>query len=331
MNVIRKLMDGLRPAIRARRALRGPKRPTWNEDLEVVASVLRRSANASTLMPLKWQRAVTDPPRPMTRVMRETEMSDLDVPSPAGPIPSMWFQTGASDPERVFIYLHGGGYSIGSLRSHRDLICRICHASGMRVLAPAYRLAPEHPFPAQLEDALAIYRYVLQQGVRPEHVVIGGESAGGGLTLSTALALRDHGEPLPAALVVISPWVDLEGRGDSFDVNRPYDFVTRYGLRQYAKRFVSDENLRNPLAAPIHAHLEGLPPLLIHVGEAEGLLDDALSLHQRALQAGLDVTLQAFPDMIHAFHVFAPMLPLAREAIADIGEFAKARTGPRQN
>ncbi|MCA9578275.1 MAG: alpha/beta hydrolase [Polyangiales bacterium] len=327
MNVIRKLMDGARPVVRARRAVFGPLRPTWSEDFEVVATVLRRSSNASTLMPLAWQRAVTDPPRPETRVMRETHMADVHVPSPAGPIPCMWFEAANHDPERALIYLHGGGYSIGSLRSHRDLICRIAQAARMRVLAPAYRLAPEHPFPAQLEDARAVYAYVRAQGVRPEHIVIAGESAGAGLTLSTALWLRDQGQPLPAALAVVSPWVDLEGRGRSLDDNRRYDFVSRYALQQYAKRFVPRHELRNPLAAPIHAALHDLPPLLIHVGAAEGLLDDALHLAERARDQGVDVTLQAFPDMIHAFHVFAPLLPVAREAIADIGAFARERTG----
>jgi acetyl esterase/lipase len=196
----------------------------------------------------------------------------------------------------------------------------------MRVLAPAYRLAPEHPFPAQLEDARAVYAFVREQGGRPERVVIAGESAGAGLTLSLALWLRDHGQPLPAALAVVSPWVDLEGRGRSLDDNRRYDFVSRYALQQYAKRFVQPRDLRNPLAAPIHASLHGLPPLLVHVGAAEGLLDDALHLAERARDQGVDVTLQVFPDMIHAFHVFAPMLPVAREAIADIGVFARRHT-----
>lgn len=327
MNVIRTLMDGVRPVVRARRAVFGPLRPTWNEDLEVVATVLQRSSNASTFMPLAWQRAVTDPPRPTTRVMRETRMTDVQVPSAAGPIPSMWFETDETDRERVLIYLHGGGYSIGSLRSHRDLICRIAHASKMRVLAPAYRLAPEHPFPAQLEDARAVYDFVREQGVRPDRIVIAGESAGAGLTLSTAVSLRDAGQALPAGLAVVSPWVDLEGRGRSLDDNRRYDFVSRYALQQYAKRFVAPRDLRNPLAAPIHASLHDLPPLLVHVGAAEGLLDDALHLAERARDQQVDVTLQVFPDMIHAFHVFAPMLPVAREAIQDIGDFARQRTG----
>ena len=327
MNTIRMMMNAIRPVIRARRAIFGPQRPTWNEELELIATVLRSGANPSVLLPLSWQRAITDPERPATPVVSATSRREITIPSEQAGVPgieSQVFEAPEADTTKTIIYLHGGGYSIGSLRSHRDLICRIAHACGVRVIAPAYRLAPEHPFPAQLDDALSVYAHVRAEGTPPENIAFAGESAGAGLSLSTAIALRDRGLPMPAAIVAVSPWVDLEGRGKSLDDNAAYDFVRRHALRQYARRFVRDEDLRNPLAAPLHADLRDLPPLLIHVGASEGLLDDGLHLAERARDAGVDVTLQVFPDMIHAFHVFAPMLPVAREAIADIGDFTRA-------
>jgi acetyl esterase/lipase len=238
----------------------------------------------------------------------------------------------------VVIYLHGGGYSVGSVRSHTDLIARIAQATGARVIAPEYRLAPEYPFPTQLEDAIAIYCHLLSGGadaasglgpsapLQPSRIVLAGESAGAGLSLSTMVALRERGLPLPAAAVLVSPWVDLEATSASMVENAPWDFVTRRGLDVYARRFVRAEDMRHPLAAPIHADLRGLPPLLVQVGEVETLRDDGIRLAERARAAGVEVELEVWPDMIHAFHVFAPMLADAREAIERIGAFCRAHT-----
>jgi len=321
MNLIRELVRVVKPAVGARRALLGPMRPSWSHDFEVVAFVLRSSSSLSTHLPLAWQRRIIDPKRPPTRVVRETEQRRelLDE------VPVEWFRRPESDPERLLIYLHGGGYSVGSIDSHRDLIARLCRATGCTVLAVDYRLAPEHPFPAQLEDVRTVWRRLLRDGYDPRKMVLAGESAGGGLTLSTMLALRDAGEPLPVAAVVISPWVDLEGRGASFRTNRRYDYVTGYGLRRYARRFVDRKDLRNPLAAPIHANLRGLPPLLVQAGGAETLLDDARALTANAAEAGVEAELQVWEDMIHAFHVFAPILEDARDAIDAIATFVKGR------
>ena len=197
----------------------------------------------------------------------------------------------------------------------------------MRVLAADYRLAPEHPFPAQLEDSHRVYLWLLeQQGIHPQHIVMGGESAGAGLTLSTLVALRDEGLPLPAGGVLISGWLDLDPRSTSMQFNRHYDFVTRIGIRSMAKRFAPVSEHRNPLVSPVHADMTGLPPLLIQVGAAETLLDDNLRCAEAARSAGVEVKLEVWPDMIHAWHVFAPMLEEGRQAIQRIGEFTKLRT-----
>jgi acetyl esterase/lipase len=229
----------------------------------------------------------------------------------------------------VILYLHGGGYGLGSLETHRDLIARICRASRSSALALEYRLAPEHPFPAQLDDALAAYRWLLQQGTDPRKIVVAGDSAGGGLTLALLVKLRDSGDLLPAAAVCLSPWVDLEGLGESVDKNDRYDYISRRALAQYRKRFVDDDNVRNPLAAPLYADLRRLPPLLVQVGSAEALLDDSRRIVDRAHSAGVDVTFRVWEDMIHVWQLFAFMVPQGSAAIDEIGAFIRERVPAR--
>jgi acetyl esterase/lipase len=315
MNLIRELMRRVRPVVRLRRQAFGPRRPTWSEEFETIATVLWATSDASTLLPLSVQRYAVDGPRPDTDVVRETTVTSVS----ANGVPGHWFSRPDSRHERVVVYLHGGGYSVGSVRSHRDLIARLCKASGARVLAIDYRLAPEHPFPAQLDDSLSAYSWLLEQGILPENTAIAGESAGGGLTLSTMLALRDQGRAMPAAAALVSPWVDLEGRSESYVENRRYDFVTRRAIAAYTERFVPKHEMRHPMASPIHADLAGLPPTLVQVGEVESLRDEGVELSERIRQAGGNVTLEVWADMIHAFHVFAPMLPEARDAIDRMG------------
>jgi len=316
-------MRAMRAAIRIRRMMRGPMRPSWDEKLETWARFLHHYGKRSTVLPLSFQRKMVGvaPSTALTRGMRYEKVS-------AGGVPAEWFRAPEADDARVLLYLHGGGYSIGSIDSHRELVSRICIASGMRGLVVDYRLAPEHRFPAQLEDALAAYRFVLKD-VPASRIVIAGESAGGGLTFSTLLSLRDARQPMPAAAVAISPWVDLEATGESMTTNARYDYVSRPVLRVYAKRFVRDHELRHPLAAPIHADLRGLPPLLVQAGGAETLLDDARRIATRARAAGVDVTLEVDDDMIHVWHMFAPFEPRGQSAIERIGAFAKTHVARR--
>jgi acetyl esterase/lipase len=230
--------------------------------------------------------------------------------------------------DRTILYLHGGGYVLGSIKTHRALVSRLSAASGGRALSVDYRLAPEHPFPAAVDDATGAYRWLLAQGADPASVIVAGDSAGGGLTLATLVALRDAGDPLPAAGVCLSPWVDLEGLGESMTSKAEADpMVQREGLLEMAAHYLGGADARTPLAAPLHADLAGLPALLIHVGTAETLLDDSTRFAEKARAAGVDVELEPWDDMIHVWHAFAPLLPEADQAIARIGEYVVKRTG----
>jgi acetyl esterase/lipase len=246
-------------------------------------------------------------------------------PVRAGGVPAEWVTApGAGD--RVVLYLHGGGYVIGSINSHRDLAGRLSRAAGARVLVLDYRLAPEHPFPAAVDDALAAYRWLLAEGHTPRNVAIGGDSAGGGLTLATLVALRDAGETLPAAGVCLSPWTDLAGSGESLRTKADADPMVQWSrLAQYADAYLGGKDARTPLASPLYADLRGLPPLLIQVGTAETLLDDAIRVAERAEAAGVDVTYEAWDDMIHVFQAFAALLPEGQQAVDRIGAFVRAR------
>ncbi len=242
----------------------------------------------------------------------------------AGGVPAEWISAPGASQERVLLYLHGGGYVMCGVATHRDLIARLARAAGVRALGIDYRLAPEHPFPAAVEDAMAACRWIVSSGVDPARVIVAGDSAGGGLTLATLVALRDAGDPLPAGAICISPWVDLEGTGDSMTRKAEADpFVTWQGLQFMARQYLRDTDPRTPLAAPLYADLRGLPPLLIQVGTAETLLDDSTRIAARAEAAGVTVSLDFWEDMIHGWHIFAPILPEGQQAIESIGTFIR--------
>lgn len=242
-------------------------------------------------------------------------------------VPAEWVTVPGASEERAILYLHGGGYAIGSLDTHRDLVSRLSRAASARALSVGYRLAPEHPHPAAVEDSTAAYRWLLSEGVDPARTVIAGDSAGGGLTVATLVALRDSGDPLPAAAVCLSPWVDLEGTGESMTAKAEVDpVVTPDGIAWMAKFYMGDADPRTPLISPLYADLQGLPPLLIQVGTSEVLLDDSTRLAECARAAGVNVTLEPWEDMVHVWQFFAAMLPEAREAIDRIGEFIREHT-----
>ena len=240
--------------------------------------------------------------------------------------PAEWLRPPGAVAGRVVLYLHGGGYVIGSPRSHRHLAAAIAAAGQASGLLLDYRLAPEHPYPAAVDDATAAYRWLLDQGVAPGHIVIGGDSAGGGLTVATLLALRDARLPLPAGGVCISPWVDLTFSGASYRTRAAVDpIVKRPGIDEMARAYLGATAAQTPLASPLFADLRGLPPLLIHVGSDEVLLDDAVQLADRAKTAGVDATLEVWDRMIHVWHWFLPMLDEAQSAVDGIGRFIRSR------
>ena len=245
-------------------------------------------------------------------------------PVTANGVRAEWTIAPGADASRVLLYLHGGGYVSGSLASHRHMVAEAGRQAGMRTLALDYRLAPEDPFPAAVEDAVAGYRFLLDQGVAPARIAVGGDSAGGGLTVALLVSLRDEGLPLPACAWVVSPWVDLEGLGESMTALAAADpMVQKPYLDEIARAYLNGADPRTPLAAPLHADLRGLPPLLIQVGAAETLLDDSARLAQRAGAADVRVTLEVWPEMIHVWHLFHPQLAAGRKALASAGRFLR--------
>jgi len=243
----------------------------------------------------------------------------------AGGVPAEWTATPDAAQDRAILYLHGGGYVIGSLDSHRHVAAEAGRAAGMRTLAIDYRLAPEFPFPAAVDDTVAAYRFLLNKGIAAGNVAIAGDSAGGGLVVGAMLAIRAAGLALPGAGWCISPWVDMEALGKSF-VDRAHTdpTVQKAGIQEMAGMYLGTANPRSPFAAPVYGDLRGLPPLLIQVGAAETLLDDALLLAREAGKADVMVDLQIWPEMIHVWHLFHPMLAAGRRAIASGGSFVRS-------
>jgi acetyl esterase/lipase len=241
-----------------------------------------------------------------------------------GAMPADWVSMPDSKKSRVVLYLHGGGYVLGSRRTHRELAARIAAAAQARVLVLDYRLAPEHPFPAAVDDATEAYRWLRSQGIAAASIAIAGDSAGGGLTLATLLALRDAGDALPACAVCLSPWTDLEGTGASAQPGGADDpMVGVAGLRDMGRLYAGDAT-RNPLAAPLYGNYNDIPPLLIQVGTREILLDDATRVAERARAAGVDVKLEIEEGAPHVYQVF-PGIPETDAAVQRIGAFVRGR------
>jgi acetyl esterase/lipase len=244
-------------------------------------------------------------------------------------LPAEWITSDAVEPSHVIRYLHGGGYVVGSLNTHRDLAARLGRAAGARVLAIDYRLAPEHPHPAAVDDAVAAYRWLRTQGIAPAHLAIAGDSAGGGLTIATLIALRDLAEPLPSAAVCFSPWVDLEATGASMDTNLDDPMLNRALILHFARFYLGDGTIdpRTPLAAPLHADLAGLPPLLIQASRHEVLLDDATRIAEKARRAGVACDLDLTDEVPHVWQIFAGILPEGQQALDRAGAFLRRRLG----
>jgi acetyl esterase/lipase len=244
-------------------------------------------------------------------------------PAPLGGIPGERVE-GPKPGNTVLLYLHGGGYFGCSAESHRPITVFFA-LEGFRVFAPDYRLAPENRFPAAIEDAVAVYRAILSAGYPSQRIVVAGESAGGGLALSLMLALRAAGVPLPAAAALFSPWTDLAATGDSVRTNT--DRCAMFNgsdIAASARYYLGDTDPRNPLASPLYADLSGLPPLLIHVGADEVLLDDSTRLAERARAAGVHVELKIWPVVPHAWQLAPHLIPEARRSLRESAAFLRA-------
>ncbi|MFW6237465.1 MAG: alpha/beta hydrolase, partial [Desulfosudaceae bacterium] len=251
---------------------------------------------------------------------------DISIESEsAGGVPVEWADAPGGAADRFLVYFHGGGYAGGSPRTHRDMIARLARATGRRILAVDYRLAPENPFPAAVDDAASAWQWLIYDyGANPEDTAVAGDSAGGGLALALLVKLRDEGRPLPAAAVLMSPWADLAVTGPSARDKAEEDpFLTPEGLRYFSELYRHGADPEDPLVSPLFADMTGLPPMLIQVGERECLLDDSARLAEKARAAGVDVTLEVWESMVHVFQGFAAVLPEGQKAIARIGEYLR--------
>ena len=253
----------------------------------------------------------------------------VEISTSFGGVRALKVVTPATEGNRNMLFLHGGGYAAGSPALYRHLLWRVANSAAAKVIAIAYRLAPEHPFPAALDDAASAWRGMLDAGIDPGTAIIIGDSAGGGLTLALALRLRDEGAPMPAALIALSPWTDLAATGESLSRNARADpMLNADEVPLLAANYLNGADPRHPYASPLYGRFDGLPPTLIQVGSDEILRDDSERIAARMREAGCAVELEIWPRMPHVFHAFALMLPEARRAIARVGEFAREHTTP---
>lgn len=293
-----------------------------SDELKTVLELLASTPTPEEGQTFEQQRAAMEAATAAFPVPDEAQITPVE----ANGVPGEWVEMPGAAADRAILYLHGGGYVIGSPKTHRALTTKLAEAAGTKLLAIDYRMGPEDPCPAAIEDAVAAYRHLLDQGYAPARLAISGDSAGGGLTMATLVALRDQGLPLPAAGAPISPWVDLTGDSATMETRADADpMVQREGLRQMAAHYLGGRDPKDPEASPLFADLAGLPPLLVQVGDHETLLDDSRSLAEKAKAAGVEVDLEVWPEMIHVWHMFHFMLPEGTQALDKIGAFLQEK------
>lgn len=284
----------------------------------IVAALAAQTANAPATPPtLEETRAGFVAMTAGFAVPRDVRVERVD----AGGVPGAWISAPGARDDAAVLYLHGGGYILGSIQTHTELCSRIARASGVRVLPIDYRLAPEHSYPAAVDDAVAGYRWLRGQGLDPSRIAIAGDSAGGGLTLATLVALRERGLELPACAVCLSPFTDLTGSGQPHANDDP--LLAPEAIAMMAATYLQGADAKRPTASPVFADFRGFPPLLLQVGTRERLLPDAVRVAERARAAGVDVTLEKGEGLIHVWHLFGPEMPESRDAVARIGAFVR--------
>jgi len=308
-------------SVPVRRVVRGPKRPSWSLRTELAATLMRRTMMTSKRLGLAWLRAVEEGGPMRSPLLDQVRFTPVD----AGGVPARWCEPKQDAAARTLVYLHGGGYVMGSTHTHREAIGRLALGVGARVLGVDYRLSPEHRFPAAQDDCLAATRWLLGQGVDPAGVALAGDSAGGGLCLATLTGLRDAGDALPAAAFLISPWTAPLAEGGSMETNEPYDFGDRDLLVGWAEDHAPGGAARDSRVTVLDAKLEGLPPLLVQVGGAELLLDQDLAFVERARAAGVEVELEVFDALFHDFQLFASLLPEGARAMESAARWLRGR------
>ena len=290
-----------------------------SKEMKLIINQLKAVKNLQENFSVKLFRKGLDQLSSLTRIPKDVKHEIVD----AGGISAEWISTQEVNDQKVVLYLHGGGYIAGSIKTHRDLAGRIARASKARVLLIDYRLAPENPFPAALEDSFKAYKWIIfSDKISPKNIIIAGDSAGGGLTLALLIKLRNEDIQLPAGAVCLSPWTDLACTGESFKTKADLDpFLTPKLIKITRDYYLEKKDYMNPLASPLYANLKGLPPLLIQVGTFEILFEDSKRLAERAKSMGVDVELDIWEDVIHVFQAFAAFLPEGQQAIEKIGHF----------
>ncbi|MCE9649589.1 MAG: alpha/beta hydrolase [Parvibaculum sp.] len=300
------------------------QRPKKNVD-EVVALVRERGKRGE--LPLAERRVVMDKNTEVFPAPSNVRMEPINL----GGLKAEWMipQGRSLSSSPVLLYFHGGGYVIGSPLSHRHVTGKLALSSDACVLSVDYALAPEQPFPAAVTDGVKAYRWLLDRGHAADAIAFGGDSAGGGLVMATLIAARDEGLPMPAGAVLISPWTDLTCNTETYKSRAAVDpMITPDGIAVMANAYLAGADPRNPLASPNFADLAGLPPLLIHVGDNEVLLDDARILAKRAQEAGVDARIEVWDRMFHVWHAFYQMLDEGEQAIDALGKFLRGRFEP---
>jgi acetyl esterase/lipase len=312
-------------AVTIARLRRGPLRPRWTWSEELVATGMKR--HFARIEGRSWSEqrltfaamAIPAFAVPGIRIARTT----------LGGSPALWVTPTdlAASEDGTLLYLHGGAYLFGSIDEYLDHVARIACVARVRAVAIDYRLAPEHPFPAALDDAVAGYRALLSSGVAPGKLFVAGDSAGGGLATSLLVALRDAGVALPARAVLIGPWVDMAARDGSIASNERFDVFSQEMIVRWTRDVLAGADPTDPRASPARADLHGLPPMLVQVGGVEMLHDQVVDFAARARAAGVDVTLHVWDECIHDWPVYAAVLPAGRRAVEEIGAFVRAAQG----
>ncbi len=301
-----------------RRLVKGPRLPNWSWAFEASIHFIKHQTVTAFDMPSYAEGREYE----NSLVFTSPATSKMKIEAVHDPIKGHWYHPKSGTQGVTVLYLHGGGYAYYS-KAHENLISLVTLAAGSQTFALDYRLIPEHPFPAQLDDALAAYRWLIGTGVEPEKLIIIGDSAGGNLALALLLALRDSQSPLPALGICICPWTDMENSGNSLIKNEPFDWLETRMPLQWSAWLCKDTAPDNPIVSPIHADLRGLPPIYIQAGNAELLYDMIRSFHEKAQAQGANVKLDVWRHMNHDFQAFGELLPESREALMRIGQAIK--------
>ena len=267
------------------------------------------------------------------QLREETEEAGSKIPLPentkvekiiADGVHAEWISCGKVNTNKIFMFIHGGGYYRGSIASTRATVARISEQAGVQCLSINYRLAPEHPFPAAIDDTYTAYNWILKQGINPQNIIVSGQSAGGGLCLALLLKIKDNKGTQPLGAVAISPWTDLSQSGNTMTTNEEIDpIISKKYLDRMAGLYLKDLSFSLPLASPLFGDLSELPPILIQVGTAETMLDDSKRFYEKAKKANVDINIEIWTDMFHGWHGNAHILKDAELAIESIGNFCK--------